>query len=130
MPSGMLAASLNVDTFGQFLGAGIKFPELGAGAWDWNPLDALGDIAGGLPKLLGSLELTDLIPNIEHRRPRHTRRAAGGQRRAEFDHPTIPEIPTGVCFHFTWEPKLRSFPERQRHADVRGRRRRPTCCWR
>ena len=107
---GMLAASLNVDTFGQFLGAGVKFPELGAGAWDWNPLDALGDIAGGLPKLLGSLELTDLIPNINIADLDTPDGLPAVSVEPQFDHPTIPEIPTGVCFHFTWEPKVRSFP--------------------
>ena len=29
----------------------------------------------------------------------------------QFDHPDVPEIPTGVCFHFTWEPKVQSFPK-------------------
>jgi hypothetical protein len=106
---GMLAASLNVDTFGQFLGAGFKFPGVGGGAWEWNPLDALGDIGGGLPKLLGSLDLTDLIPPVDIAGLEAPEGLPALRVEPQFDGGT-PPIPTGVCFHFDWEPKVRSFP--------------------
>ena len=101
---GMLAASLNVGTFGQRLGAGVKFPGVGDDGWTWNPLDAL----SGLPKLLGVLALEDLIDELNF---------------AELDSnegfPSMSVdlqigddgLPYGVCFTFTWTPKLHSFPK-------------------
>ena len=109
---GMLAASLNVGTFGQLLGAGFKLPEIGAGAWMWDAVEALGGIGGeGLPKLLGSLELPDLIPPINVADPSAASQLPKLNVEPQFDHPDVPEIPTGVCFHFTWEPKVQSFPK-------------------
>ncbi len=111
---GMLAASLNVGTFGQLLGSGFKFPEIGGAGvdWAWDALDALGGIAGGeLPKLLGSLELPDLIPTVDLRLPGAAAQLPKLSVEPQFDHPDVPEIPTGVCFHFTWEPKVQSFPK-------------------
>ena len=109
---GMLAASLNVGTFGQLLGAGFKLPELGGGAWMWDALEALGGVGGeGLPKLLGSLELPDLIPPIDVGDSAAASQLPKLNVEPQFDHPDVPEIPTGVCFHFTWEPKVQSFPK-------------------
>ena len=109
---GMLAASLNVGTFGQLLGAGFKLPELGGEAWMWDALEALGGVGGeGLPKLLGSLELPDLIPPINVADPAAARQLPQLKVEPQFEHPDVPEIPTGVCFHFTWEPKVQSFPK-------------------
>lgn len=108
---GMLAASLNIDTFGQLLGGGLKLPEIGGEGveWMWDALDALGGI-GGLPKLLGSLDLTDLIPKIDLRGSDAAKRLPTVSIEPQFDHPDVPEIPTGVCFHFSWEPEVQSFP--------------------
>jgi hypothetical protein len=109
---GMLAASLNVGTFGQLLGAGFKLPELDGEAWMWDALEALGGVGGeGLPKLLGSLELPDLIPPINVADPSAAAKLPQLKVEPQFEHPDVPEIPTGVCFHFTWEPKVQSFPK-------------------
>lgn len=108
---GMLAASINVGTFGQFLGAGFKFPELdGAIDWNWDPLAALGDIGGSLPKLLGSLDLTDLIPSLDLTGLDVPDGLPALNVEPQFDPPDA-QIPTGVCFHFTWEPRVQSFPK-------------------
>ena len=110
---GMLAASLNVDTFGQLLGGGLKLPEIGGPdvEWVWDAVGALGGTAGGgLPKLLGSLELTDLIPPVDLKGPSAAAKLPQLRVEPQFDHPDVPQIPTGVCFHFTWEPEVHSFP--------------------
>lgn len=108
---GMLAASLNIDTFGQLLGGGLKLPEVGGEGveWVWDAVHALGGV-GGLPKLLGSLDLTDLIPRIDLRGPDAAKGLPNVSIVPQFDHPDVPEIPTGMCFHFAWEPGVQSFP--------------------
>lgn len=102
---GMLGASLDVGTFGQVLGAGSKFPELGDDGWVWDPIQALGDVVGpggGLPKLLGSLRLTDLIPSLDLRGLDVPDGPPAVRVEPQFDHPDVPEIPTGVCELATW----------------------------
>ena len=110
---GMLAASLNVGTFGQLLGAGFKVPEIGGPGieWMWDAAQALGGVDGGLPELLGSLQLADLLPKIDLRDPSAASKLPKLRVEPQFDHPDVPEIPTGVCVHFTWEPKVQSFPQ-------------------
>lgn len=105
---GMLAASLKVDTFGQFLGGGLSFPIGGDGIdWEWNPADAL----AGLPKLLGTISLGDLIPPINIEGLDSPDGLPALRVEPQYEHPDVPEIPTGACIHLTWEPELRSFPK-------------------
>jgi hypothetical protein len=105
---GMLAASLNVGTLGQFLGGGLKFPD---GDWSWDVTRALGDIGGGLPKLLGSLDLADLIAPIDLAGLDVPDGLPALRVEPQFGNPDVPQLPTGACFHFTWEPALGSFPK-------------------
>ncbi|GAA3383052.1 hypothetical protein [Cryptosporangium minutisporangium] len=101
--TGMMSAALNVDTYGQRRGAGTA-PVGGGRSWD--PLDAL----AGLPKLLGNLALAELVGRVDDVADELQAKGLPTLRvevrpGAELDDP-----PVGVCFHFTWEPTLKSFP--------------------
>lgn len=98
---GLLSIGLNVDTFSQLLGGGVEIGTSGV----WDPLEALGDLSN---KLLGLIDLTDLIPTINV-----------GSGKANL--PTIEvelvgdedplSIPTGVCTTLLWEPEVTSVPK-------------------
>lgn len=101
--TGMISASLRVETFGQGLGAGI---DLSGGFW--SPEDALGSLSG-LPTLLGNLSLAQLVGNINDLTD------LSGQGLPKIAIEPIPgddinAPPIGACFNFTWEPALNSFP--------------------
>ncbi len=101
--TGMISTSLRVETFGQGLGAGI---DLSGGFW--SPEDALGSL-GGLPTLLGNLSLAQLVSSINDL----TDFSDQGLPKMEIDlilGDDITDPPVGVCFNFTWEPELNSFP--------------------
>jgi len=101
--TGMISASLGVETLGQRLGAGI---DLSGGSW--RPEDALGSL-NGLPTLLGNLTLADIIGDINDLTDFSDR----GLPKMEVEvipGDDITQPPAGVCVHFTWEPELQSFP--------------------
>ena len=91
--TGLFATDLEVETFGQALGAGIELFSDPV----WDPTTAL----AGLPKLLGNLTLADLVGEIE---------LDGGLDAKGLPTMTVEIVPGGVCATFSWEPRLRSFP--------------------
>ncbi len=99
---GMMSLGMNVETFGQLIGGGI---DVSAGSW--NPIDALADLLGDIPKLLGSINLVDILDSINIKFDGSDR----GLPSMSVD-PVLGSngIPTGVCFHFQWEPEINSFP--------------------
>ena len=101
--TGMISTNLRVETFGQRLGGGT---DLSGGSW--KPEDALGSL-GGLPRLLGNLTLAEIIGDIndltdlsDRGLPKVAVEVIPGD--------DITDPPKGVCFDFTWEPELKSFP--------------------
>lgn len=101
--AGMLGTSLNIGSFGQFLGGGMKFDD---GDWNWNPAAAL----GGLPRLLGKLSLAELIAPIQIGGLDTPDGLPGLSVELQFDEPDDQTVPTGARLRFVWEPDLRSHP--------------------
>ena len=100
---GMLSTDLKVDTYGQRRGAGTA-PAAGDPSWD--PAEAL----AGLPNLLGNLALAELVGRVEDVADELEAKGLPALHIEVRPGEGIGDPPVGVCFHFTWEPKLKSFP--------------------
>ena len=102
--TGMMSLGLNVETFGQRTGGGVDFS---GGTWD--PEEALAGLLDGLvPKLLGAIDLAEIISSIDLSLDSSDR----GLPTMSVE-PIVADngIPSGACFHFQWEPEIQSFPE-------------------
>ncbi|GJL53450.1 MAG: hypothetical protein NPIRA02_05820 [Nitrospirales bacterium] len=102
--TGMMSLGLKVATFGQRTGGGIDFS---GGTWD--PADALAELFDGFPKLLGAINLADIISSIEDLSLDLSDRGLPTM----SVEPIVTDngIPSGACFHFQWEPEIHSFPK-------------------
>ena len=101
--SGMMSLNLNVASFGQIMGGGVD-----ASGGFWDPHEALADLLGDAPKLLGNISLANIIGSVNLKLDLSDKGLPTLSVEPLFG---VGDLPTGACFHFEWEPQLNSFPQ-------------------